>query len=444
MNHRTALRRITLSGLRRIFFTFAALLPFFMSAGAHAQSNPEYITLGHANGAVYRPDSGAAHTAFVVMHRVNDFMRHPACTQLAQRGFMVLCINPTAADNEAIVDWDQTMLDVKAGVEYLRKQPGIGKVLLFGHSGGGSVMAAYEATSEQGTAYCRGAGKLSPCADSVAKLPPADGIVFADAHPSDGVMKMRDLNPAIITHKDGSLSVNAALDPFSPANGFGPARSHYSSAFQKRFLAAQANMMRDLIAQAQKQQDAIKAGGLKRANGDMILIPSTKASAWLSRLDSDVEGARNTIRPEKLLKNDGSIVTQMIDSVAVTTAPKDVKTLHTHFYTAKAFLAAHAIRARDSQGDVDYCSTNSASICAVQYVGVPALVTSMGGYMFVRDGERLFDHAASKDKDFIVIEGALHNFTGCAACGATPDQYANARKNLFDYVRDWTNRHYPS
>lgn len=428
-------------------FLLAALLPLLSllpGAAAHAQSHPEYLTLGHANGALYRPDKGAARTAFVVMHRVNDFMRHPACTQLAERGFMVLCINPTAADNEAIVDWDQTLLDVKAGVEYLRKQPGIANVLLFGHSGGGSVMAAYEATAEQGAAYCGGADKLSPCTGRVAGLPRADGIVFADAHPSDGVMKMRDLNPAIVVRKNGAIAVDPALDPFSPANGFDPAGSHYSPAFQQRFLAAQANMMRGLIAQAQKQLAAIKAGGLTQANADMILIPSTRASAWLSRLDAGVEGARNTIRPEKLLKNDGSIVTQTIQSVAVTTAPADVKTLHTHFYTARAFLAAHAIRARDSQGNVDYCSTNSASICAVQYLSVPALVTSMGGYMFVRDGERLFDHLASEDKDFIVIEGALHNFTGCTACGATPDQYGNSRKNLFDYVRGWTDRRFPS
>jgi dienelactone hydrolase len=423
-------------------FILVALLPFFAAANAQGQSHPEYITLGHANGALYRPDSGTPHTAFVVMHRVGDFMRHPACTQLSQRGFMVLCIDPTAANNEAIVDWDQTMLDVKAGVEYLRRQPGIAKVVLFGHSGGGSVMAAYQATAEKGFAYCRGADKIMPCADSVAALPVADGIVFADAHPSDGVMKMRDLNPAIMVGKDGAIAVRPELDPFNPANGFDPARSHYSPEFQQRFSAAQANMMRGLMDQAQKKQAAIKAGGLTTANGDMMLIPSTRASAWLSRLDADIEGARNTIRPEKLLKNDGSIVTQMINSVAVTTAPADTKTLHTHFYTAKAFLAAHSIRGKDSQGDVDYCSTNSASICAVQFVSVPVLVTSMGGYMFVRDGERLFDHATVKGKDFIVIEGAVHRFTACTACEKTPGQYGNSRKNLFDYVRDWSNRRF--
>ena len=80
-------------------FLLAALLPLlflFPYAGAHAQSRPEYLTLGHANGALYRPDNGAARVAFVVMHRVNDFMRHPACTQLAERGFMVRTTKPSS------------------------------------------------------------------------------------------------------------------------------------------------------------------------------------------------------------------------------------------------------------------------------------------------------------------------------------------------------------
>ena len=42
------------------------------------------------------------------------------------------------------------------------------------------------------------------------------------------------------------------------------------------------------------------------------------------------------------------------------------------------------------------------------------------------------------------LPGLIDAFTGCAACGATPDQYGNARKNLFDYVHDWTDRRFPS
>jgi hypothetical protein len=33
------------------------------------------------------------------------------------------------------------------------------------------------------------------------------------------------------------------------------------------------------------------------------------------------------------------------------------------------------------------------------------MMMSMGGHYFVKDGETIFDLSASKDKDFIVVEG---------------------------------------
>jgi hypothetical protein len=63
----------------------------------------------------------------------------------------------------------------------------------------------------------------------------------------------------------------------------------------------------------------------------------------------------------------------------------------------------------------------------------------MGGYLFVRDSERLLDNSAASDKDFIVVEGALHSFEPCTACERTPGQYGNTVRNLFDYVQRWTN-----
>jgi hypothetical protein len=47
--------------------------------------------------------------------------------------------------------------------------------------------------------------------------------------------------------------------------------------------------------------------------------------------------------------------------------------------------------------------------------------------------------AASGDKDFVVIEGALHGFTLCIACEQFPGQYSNTVKNLFDYAAAWIN-----
>ncbi len=36
-----------------------------------------------------------------------------------------------------LVDFERNALDIQSGIEFLRTQPGITKVVLFGHSGGG-------------------------------------------------------------------------------------------------------------------------------------------------------------------------------------------------------------------------------------------------------------------------------------------------------------------
>ena len=47
--------------------------------------------------------------------------------------------------------------------------------------------------------------------------------------------------------------------------------------------------------------------------------------------------------------------------------------------------------------------------------------------------------AASKDKDFIVIEGATHGIEPCTECESFPGQYSNTVRNFFDYVAKWIN-----
>src|SRR5205823_1577251 len=140
----------------------------------------------------------------LVIHRTSNVMGSLACTELAKRGFKVLCMNPRSDNNEALVKWETIALDVKSGVEFLRKQPGITKVLLLGGSGGGPTMSFYQAVAEKGPAYCQGANKLIPCGDNLAGLPRADGIIFRDGHLGESVNILRDLNPAVVNDTDPS------------------------------------------------------------------------------------------------------------------------------------------------------------------------------------------------------------------------------------------------
>ena len=137
--------------MAQIFRVLGACALLLAGLGAAlAQSNPLYIRLTPASAALYKPDSAPApHVGLIIIHRTANYLAHPGCTEFSKRGFMVLCMAPRFVNNEVQVRWDQIALDVKAGMEFLRRQPGITKVVLFGHSGGGPTMSFYQAVAER-------------------------------------------------------------------------------------------------------------------------------------------------------------------------------------------------------------------------------------------------------------------------------------------------------
>jgi pimeloyl-ACP methyl ester carboxylesterase len=423
---------------------------------ARSQSNAQFIAFqGASKGALYKPDSGPApHVGIVVMHRTSNYLRHPACTELSRRGFMMLCMTTRFENNEVFVDYEKLPLDVKAGVEFLRRQPGITKVLLFGHSGGGPLMSLYQAVAEKGPSYCKGAKKLTECGDDLAGLPAVDGIIFADPNPGNSVNTLRRIDPSAANENNPPDAPPIAdLDMFNPKNGFNPnGASTYSPEFQARYFKAQADRMMRLIGIAQSKLDRIKRNDYPYPDDDIIIIPrsgnpgagggGSEASLYVTQ--PDMPFFNSTAKPARLLRNDGTISTEVIHSVMVAnpTAGRAQARFRggTKIFMLRSFLSAQAIRAKNSKDDIDWCSSNNSTVCAIQSISVPVLFMAMGAHYYVGDGERYTDVASSKDKDFVVIEGAIHaNFTGCKPCEKMPGQYSNAQKNLFDYAAKWIN-----
>jgi pimeloyl-ACP methyl ester carboxylesterase len=424
---------------------------------ASAQSKPEFIAFpGRTKGALYKPDAGPTpHVGILVMHRTSNYLAHRACTELSRRGFLMLCMNTRYENNEPAVDFEKLPLDVKLGVEFLRRQQGISKVVLFAHSGGGPLMSLYQAVAEKGPSYCKGSNKLTECGDDLAGLPRADGIIFADAHPGNSINTLRALNPAVANENNPpDAPLVAELNAFDPKNGFNPnGPSHYSPEFQARYFKAQADRMNRLIDSARDKLARMKRNEYPYPDNDIMIIPrggnpgsGPGASAALYIAQPDIAAVNSTAKPQRLLRNDGTIATQVIKSVYVANPKLARDNLRfgtgTKVYTLRSFLSANAIRARNSIDDIDYCSTNNSTVCAIQSITVPVLFTAMGAHYFIRDNERHFDMAASKDKDFITIEGAVHGFGPCTHCEQTPGQYSNSVKNLFDYIAKWLNDRY--
>ena len=173
-------------------------------------------------------------------------------------------------------------------------------------------MSFYQAVAEKGPAYCQGSNKLVQCGNELANLPRADGIIFRDAHPGNPVNGIRSLNPAI-TNEARPDQKDPTLDPFNPENGYNPkGASKYSDAFKRKYFKAQADRMNKLIDDALRKVALMKEGKYLYPDDDVFVVVGG-GGARLMELDLSIH--HSTVKPQKLLKNDGSLVTETVNSV---------------------------------------------------------------------------------------------------------------------------------
>ena len=418
---------------------------------AYPDTHATFVHLGSGvPGLYYEPQNPGpkAAIAVFVMHASGDYLEMPACAELSERGYRVLCANNT--NNKAMesdFDMDRALLDAKLGVEWLRKQANVRKVVLLGHSGGGVLMSAYQAVAEKGLSACNGPEKLAPCASSVAGLPAADGIVLLDANYGISTMTLFSLDPAILDERSGR-KIDPSLDLFNPKNGFDPAGSTYGPAFQHRFEAGVARRSQRLVATATARLKLIDAGKGQFRDDEPFIVPGAYYLGGNNKFFAqDTRFLAHTRNAWPLLHQDGSTTTEIVHSVR---RPQGMRPLSDSYAegalrtTVRKYLVSHAIRVGNDFGydesgihGVDWTSSYTTPIGNVHNVTVPLLTMGMtAGYEYLA-AELIYENSASADKSIAFVEGATHIFLPCAPCGATPDQYGDTKKTLFDHVDQW-------
>src|SRR6266404_1060095 len=282
---------------------------------------------------LYRPTTdvlGHAHVAIEITHDTSSYINFAACNGLAQRGYTVLCAdgpfgNATFSGQFAYYGYEQIVPTVASAINYLRNNvssPTIDKVLIFGHSGGGSLQPFYENVAENGPGVCQGREKLIPCVDTnLHNLPKADGVMLFDAHPGLGIGEFTYMDPAIIVNSDppGNVSTNRdpGLDMFSTANGYDLSTNGatYSAKFVRNFLKAQADRNEEVLDTALKllDQERISTGNPNAMGDDIpfnIVGGGNAARLWQpdsGGSQQNIKGLLNcTQQSHTLLSHDGT------------------------------------------------------------------------------------------------------------------------------------------
>ncbi|MDX6231903.1 MAG: hypothetical protein QOH68_871 [Nocardioidaceae bacterium] len=355
-----------------------------------------------SRGVLYWKDGSQPKVGVHLMHPRTDQTQNYNIVPLVQAGYVVLGRAGRWANNDVETVHETLMLDMAAGIRFLREEIGCDRVILVGNSGGGTLAAMYQAQASiepPGRLTDTAAG--DPLDLNAFDLPPADGLAIIGGHLGEGQVLLRGIDPSVIDESDPA-SVDPELDLYDPAHGFRepPASSSYSEAFLEGYRVAQlarvrrldaharASVRRErdaaLAAQALESTDPDAARRLWRQAGHAEHMVIYRTSADPAAVDLGIEpddrfvGSYFSRRPDR--ENYGG--------------PGFAR-----YLTPRAWLSTWSATA--TRADTRACLAN---------VHVPFILVHYSGDAGLRlsEAQSILDASASEDKEMVVVRHADH------------------------------------
>lgn len=193
---------------------------------------------GHpCQGVYYRGVGRKPKVAMIATHYQIDFSEHYLADYMATRGIGFLGWNTRFRGFESSFLLDHALVDIGVGVRWLREIQGVETVVLLGNSGGGSLMAAYQAQALD------------------ADLPAADGYVASAAHLGRPDVLTAWMDGAVVDENDPVAS-DRDLDIFDERNG-----PPFSEEFVTAYRSAQVARNHAITDWAERELKRVRAAG---------------------------------------------------------------------------------------------------------------------------------------------------------------------------------------
>lgn len=321
----------------------------------------------------------SSNTVLIAMHPIGAPAYLPIFPQLARAGHHVIACATRYWNGDAALQMENCLLDLGACVRDARERLGYRNVVLVGWSGGGSLMAGYQAEAEKPIVQQTAAGEPTRLAG--ADLIPGNALLLVASHRSRHRLLTGQLDASVIDEFDPERR-EPSLDIYDPVN---PAQPPYAQAFLEGYRAAQIARNRRITAWVKDKLATLRASGREHEEYGFVVHRTMADPRWLDP----------TIEPNGRRPN----WTYMGDPRMVNNSPAALG----RYSSLRSWLSQWSYD--DAQFD---------SVAAGPRIGVPCLVITAGADDACPPSHTndMFEALAAADKEKHEIADANHYFSG--------------------------------
>lgn len=356
--------------------------------GLVSPTAPRIQAGGHpCQGIYWTPKGKRPRVALIATHYNVDFTEHYIAPYFAARGMGFLGWNTRYRGAEDQFLLEHALIDIGVGVRWLKEKAGVETVVIFGNSGGGSLMGAYQAETVQPTLIHEARGTTQ---QALGDLPGSDLYVSFNAHQGRPEV-LTDWMDASVVDEHDPTKTDESLNPFNPANA-----PPYSAEFIARYRAAQRARNQRITDWAKAELARVNAAGIPD-----ILFPLYRTWGDLRFMDPGIDPSK---RPCPGCYRGDPAQANRLPGIG-------------RANTLKTWLSMWSLETSKCQGREHLAKFR-----------LPALVVQGNADMgvFPSDARKIFDAIGSQDKTIEMLDGA-HYFE---------DSMAH-RERAADLVVEW-------
>jgi len=318
-------------------------------------------------------------TVLIAMHPIGAPAYLPIFPQLARAGHHIIACASRYSNGDAALEMENVILDLAACVRDARERLKYEKIVLIGWSGGGSLMAGYQAEAQKPVIQLSASGEPTPLAG--ADLIAGDALVLVASHRSRHRLLTGQLD-ASITDESNPDNRDPAFNLYDPSN---PAQPPYSSTFLATYRQAQFDRNRRISVWARDKLRSLKAAGRDHEEFCFIVQGTMADPRWI---DPTVDP--NQRRPNWTYLGDPRVVNNSASALA-------------RFNSLRGWLSQWSID--DAQFD---------SVDAGPRITVPSMVMTAGAddACPAEHTDAMFNALGGADKSRFTIDQANHYFSG--------------------------------